>query len=120
MPSSNVPIACNLSALSATERAQRATLATRLRADAQEVIETKSGYKIRLPEKPSAYRDAFELALLERRCCPFLQLTFKLECGNGPVWFLLGGGPQVKEFLSTTDLVGCADQNCDEVTGNRN
>ncbi len=102
---SPVPIACNLEALTAEERVRRATLASRLRAHTQEVIETDSGYAFRLPEEPTAYHEAFELALLERRCCPFLRLELTLEPGHGPVWLTLGGVPEVKAFLAASGLI---------------
>lgn len=106
MNEATVPITCNLNALNADERARRAILASRLRVHAQEVIETERGYAMRLSEDASAPREAFELALLERRCCPFLHLELTLEPGHGPVWFTLSGGPGVKAFLATTGLVG--------------
>jgi hypothetical protein len=79
--------------------------ASRLRAYTQEVIETATGYAIRLPEESSVFHEAFELALLERRCCPFLRLELTLEPGHGPVWFTRGGAPGVKAFLATSSLV---------------
>ena len=101
----SMPIACNLDALNTEERARRALLAARLRTQAQEVRETETGYAIRLPEQPSAYQDAFELALLERRCCPFFRLELTFEPGPGAVWFALGGSPDVKAFLAASGLV---------------
>ena len=100
-----IPIACNLNALTADERARRAALAHRLRVATQAVIETETGYTLRLPEEPSAYHEALELALLERRCCPFLRLEIILEPGRGPVWLTLGGSPGVKAFLAASGLV---------------
>jgi hypothetical protein len=102
---SPISIACNLNALTADERARRATLAHRLRVATQEVVETETGYTLRLPEESSAYQEAFELVLLERRCCPFLRLEITLEPGRGPVWLTLGGSPEVKAFLAASGLV---------------
>ena len=101
----SMPIACNLNALNTEERARRALLAARLRTQAQEVRETETGYAIRLPEQPSAHQDAFELALLERRCCPFFRLELTFEPGPGAVWFALGGSPDVKAFLAASGLM---------------
>src|SRR5206468_1138120 len=101
----SMPIACNLDALNTEERARRALLAGPLRAQAQEVRETETGYAIRLPEQPSAHQDAFELALLERRCCPFFRLELTFEPGPGAVWFALGGSPDVKAFLAASGLM---------------
>jgi len=106
---STLPIACNLDALNGEERLLRSTLANRLRTHTQEVIETETGYAVHLSEDVSAYRDAFELALLEHRCCPFLRIELALEPGHGPVWFTLGGGPGVKAFLAASSLVSRED-----------
>ena len=92
----SMPIACNLDALNTEERARRALLAGRLRAQAQEVRETDTGYAIRLPEQPSAHQDAFELALLAE---------LPSEPGPGAVWFALGGSPDVKAFLAASGLM---------------
>ncbi len=68
-------------------------------------VETETGYAVRLSEDVSVYRDVFELALLEHRCCPFLRIEFALEPSDGPVWFTLGGSPGVKAFLAASSLV---------------
>ena len=101
---SAVPIACDLSALDAEERARRAELARRVRAQTREVEETPSGYALRLAPDGDAPREAFEWLLLERRCCPFLELELAFEAGPGAVWVRLGGGPGVKAFLAAADL----------------
>ena len=101
---SAVPIACDLSALDADERARRAELGRRVCAQAREVTETPSGYALRLAPEADAPRMAFEWLLLERRCCPFLELELAFEPGPGAVWIRLGGGPGVKEFLAAADL----------------
>ena len=100
-----LPVACNLSALSADEQARREALATQLRAHTQAVAETESGYAVRLPDDPCAQREAFELALLERRCCPFLQIDFTMQASDGSVWLAFSGGPGVKALLSTSSLI---------------
>jgi hypothetical protein len=105
-PGSPIPMACNLAALSATERVRRSTLAKRLGDHRQMVIETETGYAVRLPDDPSAYDEAFELALLERRCCPFLRLELTMEPNDGPVWLTLSGGPGVKALLAASSLAG--------------
>ncbi len=102
---STLPIACNLDALNDEERMRHTTLANRLRTHTQEVIETEPGYAVRLFEDVSAYRDAFELALLEHRCCPFLRIELTLEPGHGPVWFTLGGGPGVEPDFDSSRYI---------------
>lgn len=110
--STAIPIACNLNALDADERARRALLAERLRARTHAVRDTATGYALQLPEEPAAAYDALELALLERRCCPFLQMDLTFDAGHGPVWFTLGGGPGVKAFLAASSLVAGESSCC--------
>ena len=56
--------------------------------------------KGRFDPDPVIVRDAFDWLLLERRCCPFLQLELSFDPSNGPVWLRFRGGPGVKEFLA--------------------
>ena len=92
-------IACDLGALSAEERTRRSTVSTRVSARFQEVRETLDGYAARFDADPQLIQDALDWVLLERRCCPFLQLELRFEPSAGPVWLLFSGGPGVKEFL---------------------
>ena len=100
-----LPVARTLSALSSDERTRREALAAQLRAHTQAVTETESGDAARLPDSPCAQREAFEPILLERRCCPFLQIDLTMEAHNGPVWLTVSGGPGVKAFRSTSSWI---------------
>src|SRR5262249_4569187 len=92
-------LACDLGALSREDQARRSTLASRVSSRFREVRETADGYAARLDAEMALARDAFDLILLEARCCPFLRLELSLELSAGPVWLRFGGGPGVKEFL---------------------
>jgi len=92
--------ACDLGALGEDERARRATLASRVAARFREVREVSDGYAACLDPDPGTVQDAFDWLLLERRCCPFLQLEMSFEPADGPVWIRFRGGPGVKEFLA--------------------
>ena len=96
--------ACDLGALSAEERAQRSTLASRVAARFREVQELPDGYAARLDPDPAIVRDALDWLVLERRCCPFLRLELSFDPSNGPVWLRFRGGPGTKEFLSAAGL----------------
>jgi hypothetical protein len=97
-------LACDLGALSAEERTRRSTVAARVSARFREVRETSDGYASRLDADPELVQDALDWLLLERRCCPFLRLELHFEPSAGPVWLRFGGGPGVKEFLSSAGL----------------
>ena len=108
--SGDTPIACNLDALSAEERRQRAALADRLRGGTLRVQETTRGYRLHLNADPALYRDAVDFISLERRCCPFLELKLVFAEEEGPVYFDIGSGTEVKAFLAASGVLGCAGQ----------
>ena len=97
-------IACNLAALTAEERRQRAELAAQIRSLSVESAEHDDGYALRLACEPGLARHVLEWILLESRCCPFLRLALVLEPEGGPLWVRLGGAPGVKEFLKGEGL----------------
>jgi hypothetical protein len=101
-------IACNLDALSASERARRSELARMVQKSATSLEETDSGYRVRLPGDPEICERVLEFILLERRCCPFLSLALAFEPGNAAVALAIGGAPGVKQFLAENGVLGCA------------
>lgn len=102
------PINCNLAALLPEERSRRKQLAAGLRAAATSIEETAEGYALHLPDDPETQHAAFELTLLERRCCPFLTIDLDFGASGDATVLRVGGGPGVKEFLLGTDVLGCA------------
>jgi len=76
----NVPIACNLSALDEQEQQRRRHLASNLRDAVHEIVPASDGYTFRFAEVETDLREVAEFISLERRCCPFLE--FKLEVGG--------------------------------------
>jgi len=106
--SGEIPIACNLDALSASERERRTSLTARIRGSAAEIRETETGFRLRLHPDPDLFRDVVDLIELERRCCPFLEMTVTFSPGAGPVYFDIGSGAGVKDFLVASGALGCA------------
>jgi len=98
-------IACNLDALSTTERERRAALARAVVQQARSVQELTDGYALELPSTPSLAHESLEWLLLEHRCCRFFRLELELEPEEGSLWLRLRGGPGVKEFLSAAGVV---------------
>jgi len=109
MSHADATIACNLDALSSSERARRSELARTLRHSATGAVESESGYRIQLPNDPEICERALELILLERRCCPFLSLELCFEPGDGAVVLAIGGAAGVKAFLRENGILGCAE-----------
>ena len=101
-------IACNLDALTPSERARRSELAVNIQAHTAALEEFASGYRIQLPNDPALCEQALELILLERRCCPFLSLELAFAPGEGHVYLQMGGPPAVKRFLRESGVLGCA------------
>ena len=101
-------IACNLDALSPSERARRLELARTIRDSSTSIDESDSGYRVQLPNESEICERALELILLERRCCPFLSLELAFEPGDGAVVLAIGGAPGVKQFLREAGILGCA------------
>ncbi len=99
MSDASPAIACNLAALSPSERARRSELARTIQKSSTSLDETDSGYRIQLPNESEICERALELILLERRCCPFLSLELAFEPGDGAVVLAIGGAPGVKQFL---------------------
>ena len=105
---SEIPIACNLGALSPEERVRRSELALRVREAAQGMTELETGFSVEFGTDDGVLRDALELCLLERRCCTFLELTLRLEPAGGPVSLRISGPSGVKEFLAKNGILACA------------
>jgi len=96
-PTTETPtIACNLGALSPSERLRRSQLARAIQQRA-----------IRMDES-EVCEHALELILLEQRCCPFLSLQLEFEPGDGDVVLAFGGAPGVKAFLRDNGILGGA------------
>ena len=104
----DIPISCNLDALSATERQRRSSLAAKIRRSVVDICETEHGFRLHLSADAALHRDALDLISLERRCCPFLEMKLAVSPGDGPVYFDIGGSAEVKAFLMSSGVLGCA------------
>jgi hypothetical protein len=94
----STPIACNLNALSATERAQHRELGERISAARRRTEELRDGFRVQLSPGPSVL-DLARWAAFEHRCCPFLDIGITLAAGEGPLSLEFRGPAGVKEFL---------------------
>jgi hypothetical protein len=94
-----VPIACDLGALTTTERERRAALASQLRARVIAIKDRELGYRLNYAADTPLPLLA-EWIGLERRCCPFLAFTIELPAAGASIVLHLSGGEGVKEFLT--------------------
>jgi hypothetical protein len=94
------PIACDLSALSATERQREAALLHEIGTMTKGTSETPEGYALQLRADAAGFQRVAEWITLERRCCPFLSFELVWKSGEDSPSVRLGGRPGVKEFLA--------------------
>lgn len=67
----DVPVACEMKALSREERARQAELLARVRSRVSSNAELSDGFELRFPADPAHFVEAAEWIALERRCCRF-------------------------------------------------
>ena len=96
----NVPIACNLSALDEQEQQRRGHLASNLREAVCEIVPASDGYAFRFGEVKTDLREIAEFISLERRCCPFLEFQIEVGGENDSINLHIRGREGVKEFLA--------------------
>lgn len=93
-------IVCNLGAFTKAERARHLELIAMLKKNVAELRELPDGYAFRY--SASLLQPIAEWALLESKCCPFLDFQLELEPQpGGPAWLRLRGSDDVKEFTRT-------------------
>jgi hypothetical protein len=90
------PLACNLKALTAQERALHKERSQRLFAAAK-IKPIDAGYAVRLPA--DLWTEAAAWVELERKCCPFLRFQLESAAEGAGVVLRLTGRTGVKEFL---------------------
>lgn len=89
--------ACNINALTKSERAAHRELTRTLLATVEETRELRGGYAFRLPSQ--ALPTAAQWVMLEGKCCPFFTFELEVARNNGPLWLHVTGSPGVKEFM---------------------
>jgi hypothetical protein len=98
MGRADLPIACDLTALTPEERDRRQIV---LGAVAQAIIgrsELANGFELSFDAIRLDLAAVGEWIALERRCCPFLHFRLDIE-PTGKITLALTGGRGVKEFL---------------------
>ena len=87
-----VPLACDLSALTDEQWERHRELYGRLRADVKEVRELENGYAFRHSPDRAVLLTIAEFVANERLCCPFFEFGLTVERDGGPVWLRMTGG----------------------------
>jgi len=99
MSKADLPLVCDLNALTSEERGRRQMI---LEAVARTIIERNelaNGYELTFDASRLDLAALGEWIALERRCCPFLHFRLDIESA-GKTALALTGGPGVKEFLN--------------------
>ena len=93
---SETPLACNLKALTAAERAAHKERTERV-FQAARLNPLADGYAVGLPA--GSWAEAALWVELERKCCPFLRFQLESAAESGEVVLRLTGRSGVKAFL---------------------
>jgi hypothetical protein len=94
-----VTFACNIRAISISERPRYQQLTKQLQSSVRQRREMPDGYKVRIDGSTLSLTETAEWMSFERLCCPFLTLQLEAS-GKEQDWFLSLKGPAgVKAFL---------------------
>jgi hypothetical protein len=66
---------------------------------AQEVRELRDGFSFRYPGTDKWICKISELVMFERKCCPFFTFELLFASNTGPIYLLIRGSKDVKQFL---------------------
>jgi hypothetical protein len=94
-----LPIACDLGALSPEQRSREQALLAEFRATCRNPQETAQGFRVVVSADPVLLARLGEFLALERICCPFLTFDLSISAAQGPVTLHVHGGPGTKSFL---------------------
>ena len=93
------PLACDLTAIPASDREEHITTAPQLFQTAQEVQELPNGYAFRFLNEPGKFMAIAKYIENERLCCPFFNFPLDIQANQGALWLGLTGGEGAKELL---------------------
>jgi hypothetical protein len=92
-------LACELDAISASERPRYNELRRMLAAAVAGKRDLPDGIAVRISTERMALAQLAEWISFERKCCPFFDFKIDVAAESGPVWVSLTGRAGVKEFL---------------------
>lgn len=95
------PINCRLES---RDRPARESLVRELRRSSVGIEELDDGYALRFPGSDEWASRLFEVVMLERECCPFVDLELVFERALGPIWLRLRGGNEAKSLFEAIHL----------------
>jgi hypothetical protein len=93
------PIACNPTAISATDRRAYTDLLQRLRAAVREREELAGGYTFLLNGHVISLADTARWITWERLCCPFLTFEIRVAGDDEDYWLTLSGPAGTRQII---------------------
>jgi hypothetical protein len=96
---SETPFFCDRTALTPEQRKRQQELSKILRSSVLGLQELPDGFEFEFPNDPANYQALAEFTPLERACCPFFDVSIRLERERGKLWWRLTGRDGVKQFI---------------------
>ena len=93
------PFYCNRTALTAEQRQRQKELGKTLHASLLGVQELPDGYEFEFAPSPANYQALAEFTPMEHACCPFFDVSIRVEREHGKLWWRLTGREGVKTFI---------------------
>jgi hypothetical protein len=93
------PFYCNLSGLTAADRARKEDIGKTLASRKLAVHELANGYEFVFPGDGETFRMLSEWIVTERLCCPFFDFDLRLAREGGAMALRLSGRPGTKDFI---------------------
>jgi hypothetical protein len=93
------PFYCDRTALTSEQRKRQQELGKILGSSVLGIRELPDGFEFEFPSDPSNYQALTEFTPLERACCPFFDISIRLEREGGKLWWQLTGREGVKQFI---------------------
>jgi hypothetical protein len=104
-----LPLACDMSALTDEQWKRHRELYRQLRADVEEVRELEDSYAFRYSADGGVLLAIAQFVANERLCCPFFEFEIAVGRGGGPVWLRITGEGQAKRVLEAEMAVGARE-----------
>jgi hypothetical protein len=96
---SETPFFCDRTALTPEQRKRQQELSKILRSSVLGLQELPDGFEFEFPNDPANYQALAEFTPLERACCPFFDVSIRMERERGKLWWRLTGRDGVKQFI---------------------
>jgi hypothetical protein len=94
-----IPFVCDMTALSSEQRTRHHEQAVLLQSLLVAVRELPDGYDFEFSWNPAAYEALAEITPLEHACCPFFDISIRIESESNKLFWRLTGREGIKPFI---------------------